>query len=70
MNAESIGVRLKMERKGLGISLKGMAERCGVHRNSQYNYEVGRHSPPADYLEKAALLGVDVLYVVTGKRSL
>lgn len=43
--------------------------RTGVSKHTQINYEKGESSPGADYLAKAAELGVDVLYVVTGERG-
>lgn len=36
---------------------------------SQVNYETGKRSPDADYLLAASEAGIDVGYVVTGKRS-
>lgn len=45
------------------------ADQLRVSRTTQSNYERGERSPDSDYLLKAAALGVDVLYVVTGKRA-
>lgn len=36
---------------------------------AQQNYEYGKRHPDTRYLEKAAALGVDVQYVITGVRS-
>lgn len=37
--------------------------------NSQSRYELGNSSPTAEYLAAIYELGVDVLYVITGKRT-
>ncbi len=58
--------RLKSERSRLGLSQNEFAEACGVKNIAQSNYERGIRTPSADYLEKAAALGVDVAYVLTG----
>lgn len=63
------GERLLTERKRLELSQEGVAERCGVTLRSQRNYEKGERSPDADYLERLAAIGADVLYVLTGERS-
>lgn len=63
------GDRLLEERKRLGLSQDGIAERCGVTLRSQRNYEKGDRSPDAAYLERVAAIGVDVRYVITGERS-
>ncbi len=41
---------------------------CGVSRTTQFNYESGERSPDADYLELAGKQGMDVHYVLTGRR--
>jgi len=40
----------------------------GVLANAQGKYERGQRSPNAVYLAQLAGLGVDILYVVTGRR--
>lgn len=64
-----IGLRLKEERKRLGYTQKGLAERSGIDRLSQINYEHGRRSAPADYLAGLQQLGMDSRYILTGKRK-
>ncbi|EPJ2923255.1 helix-turn-helix domain-containing protein [Pseudomonas aeruginosa] len=44
------------------------AAQLNVSKNSQYNYEKGERSPDALYLSAADAFGVDVLYVITGRR--
>jgi transcriptional regulator with XRE-family HTH domain len=68
--ASLLGARLREERERIGFAKqKAFADQVGVTRESQGNYERGSRSPDADYLSKAAALGVDVQYVVTGYRS-
>ena len=65
----SFSKRLVEERKRLKIKQKDMAERLGIHINSQLDYEKGRLPAFVGYLERIADLGVDVQYVLTGRRS-
>ncbi len=65
----AIGARLREERERLGDSQALFSINAGVSRMSQVNYESGRRTPDANYLRTIAEFGVDVLYVVTGKRS-
>jgi len=65
----AIGARLREERERLGISQALFSWNAGVSRMSQVNYESGKRTPGAEYLRTVAEAGVDVLYVVTGKRS-
>jgi transcriptional regulator with XRE-family HTH domain len=63
------GERLKAERDRLAMTQQGMAEACGVSRRQQIYYEAGSQWPGGAYLAAAANLGVDVGYVLTGKRA-
>ena len=65
----SFSKRLVEERKRLKIKQKDMAERLGIHINSQLDYEKGRLPAFVGYLERIADLGVDVQYVLTGQRN-
>ena len=65
----SKNLRLKEERKRLGMNQTEFADVGGVQISAQTNYERGLRNPDWDYLEKIADLGVDILYVVTGRRS-
>ncbi|MGE7957482.1 helix-turn-helix domain-containing protein [Pseudomonas sp. NPDC089530] len=64
-----IGSRLRQERERLGLSQKKFGEVGGVEANAQGRYESGERVPKADYLSRVAVKGVDVLYIVTGKRT-
>ncbi|MDR3370692.1 LexA family transcriptional regulator [Rhodoferax sp.] len=64
-----IGDRLKLERQRLGLGQEEFGRKAGVSKTSQFNYESGGRMPDAAYLAAAHLIGVDVLFVVTGNRS-
>lgn len=49
------------------LSQPSLAEIGGVKKGSQILYEKGK-APTADYLERIGEAGVDVLYVITGRR--
>lgn len=65
----SIGERLREERERLRFSQAAFGELGGVKANAQGNYEKGDRYPDAAYLAAVAEKGVDVLYVVTGRRT-
>ncbi|SUD65878.1 Helix-turn-helix domain [Pandoraea pnomenusa] len=63
----TLGERLKQERKRLGLNQEEFAAHGGVKRYAQLNYENGSRKPDSDYLAAVASLGVDVLFVLTGR---
>lgn len=65
----TIGTRLKEERERLGMSQTAFGEAGGVKKNAQINYERDERKPDAGYLSAIAAMGADVLYIVTGQRS-
>lgn len=76
MNAEElatrsgIGERIKSERLRLGLNPEDFADQVGVHRSTLFNYEGGSRVPDAMALQRMHdSAGVDVLYVVTGRRA-
>ncbi|UVA80501.1 helix-turn-helix domain-containing protein [Pandoraea commovens] len=66
---DTIGSRLKAERKRLGINQTDFSAIAGVQKNAQSNYESDVRSPDAAYLAAVAKAGVDVAFVVTGVPS-
>jgi len=64
-----IGLRLKEERKRLGLSQAGLGAAGGIEANAQGAYERGKRFPNATYLSLIAAAGVDILFVVTGVRK-
>lgn len=65
----NIGERLREERARLGLNQGDFAAVANVSKTTQFNYEKGERSPDAAYLEAVAAAGVDVLYVLTGRRA-
>ncbi|WP_070888139.1 helix-turn-helix domain-containing protein [Pseudomonas argentinensis] len=65
----NIGDRLREERVRLGFNQADFAAVAGVAKTSQFNYEKGERSPDAEYLAAIAEKGVDVLYVIAGRRT-
>lgn len=66
-NLNHIGERLKDERTRLGLSQVAFSDACGVNRGTLATWEKGEQSPTAAVLSAMAGLGLDVLYVLTGK---
>jgi len=62
--------RLREERVETGMSQTEFAAVAGVGKQSQINYESGKRHPDASYLSAIAGIGVDVLYILTGRREL
>lgn len=61
-----LGKRLRAERRRLGYSQSGFAEAVGVSKNSQLNYEIGSRHADTAYLTRAAEVGMDIHYVLSG----
>jgi transcriptional regulator with XRE-family HTH domain len=64
-----LGSRLKEERKTLGLSQQDFAAIGGVEANAQGKYESGERTPRSDYLAALGVKGVDVLYLLSGRRT-
>lgn len=65
----TIGDRLRQERVRLGLAQPAFAALGGVLKGAQIAYESDKSSPTAAHLAAAAAEGLDVLYVVTGRRE-
>ncbi|WP_334168248.1 helix-turn-helix transcriptional regulator [Achromobacter mucicolens] len=65
-----LGERLRDERVRLGMNQDEFAALGGVQRRAQGNYERNERAPDAEYLARIAEGGADILYIVTGARSL
>lgn len=66
---DKLGIRLREERKRLGLSQQQFGAIGGVEANAQGKYEHDERVPRCDYLVALEQNGVDVLYVLTGNRS-
>ena len=65
----SFGRRLAEERKRLGLKQAEFADKVGTDVPKQSLYENGRRELRADYLSRLADANVDLVYVLTGRRS-
>ena len=68
--SEEIGARLREQRNENGLTQDQLAEKLGVSKRTQGNYESGASDAPASYLSVVARdLGFDVPYILNGVRS-
>jgi transcriptional regulator with XRE-family HTH domain len=65
----SFGRRLAEERKRLGLTQVGFADLAGTSAAKQSLYENDRRELRAAYLARLVEAGVDVVYVLIGRRS-
>lgn len=65
----TLGERLRAERKRLNLSQPQLAEAAGATKQTVFAWETGKTAPGGFQLSALADLGVDVLYVLTGQRS-
>src|SRR5689334_8167109 len=65
---ETVGDRLREERTRVGLSQEELAAVGGLRKQAQLNYESGTRSPDASYLLALESAGVDIVYVLTGRR--
>lgn len=64
------GIRLRAERKRLGLNQTEFGAAGGVSKDAQLNYENESRNPDSTYLMAIAAAGVDIAYVLTGIRSM
>lgn len=69
MDLEGIGKRLRDERERLQLSQEQLAAIAGTNRITPSRYEGGTHLPTITFLAAVAEAGVDVGYVLDGKRN-
>ncbi|GAB7531586.1 hypothetical protein PS3A_40000 [Pseudomonas sp. 3A(2025)] len=67
--SEQIGARLREQRTQAGLTQDQLAEKLGVSKRTQGNYESGASDAPASYLTMAMGLGFDVMYILSGVRT-
>lgn len=66
----SVGARLREERRRLGLTQDQLALIAGVTRRAQTRYETDANSASSAYFSAIAEVGIDVLYVLTGRRAI
>ena len=64
-----LGDRLREERLRMSLKQEELAEKAGISKNSLGAYELGRTPINAMLLLILQDLGVDIAYVMTGKRA-
>lgn len=65
----STGGRLAYERNRIGMTVADFGLQCGVTKQTQIKYEADQNYPDTRYLAAAMDKGVDVMYVLTGRRD-
>jgi transcriptional regulator with XRE-family HTH domain len=65
----SFGKRLAEERRRLGLKQAEFAKLVGTDVPKQSLYENDRRELRADYLARLAGAGIDVIYILTGRRG-
>lgn len=66
--SSGFGERLRIERDRKGYSQADLAEKLGIHRNTQARYERAETQPSPSYLTALRSLGIDIEFVLTGVR--
>lgn len=61
--------RLRLERVRLGLTQASLADYGGVSNATQVAYEGGKTKPSLDYLARVFDAGVDIHYVITGRKQ-
>jgi len=69
MDLEGVGRRLREERERLGLNQDQFAALANTGRMTVYRYEQGSHLPTLAFLGLVSPAGVDVDYVLNGKRA-
>ena len=67
INLEALGLRLRGERKRLGLTQAELASRTGVSRAAVATYEAGRTPPDVAFIDRLREAGVRTGYVVDGE---
>jgi len=65
----NLGDRLRRERLRLGLTQAELAAIGGVEPNALMRYEHGERQPRADFLAALDVVGIDLLFVVTGAKT-
>lgn len=66
---EDVGKRLVSERKRLGIKAVTVYEFLDIYQSTYKNYETGERDMPSSLMATLSLLGLDITFILTGKRT-
>ena len=69
-NPKSIGERLRVERRRLGLTQDAFARAGGIRRTALYQYEQGDRRPSLDFLLGCVSVGLDLSFIIFGERKL
>lgn len=64
-----LGKNLREERRRLGLNQSELAQIGGVSKATQVAYEADSTRPDSDYLSLVSEAGVDVCWLLTGRRA-
>ena len=65
----TIGTRLRDERERLGMNQDAFAAAGGTKKRALINYEQDERCPDGNFFSAVAMVGADVLYILTGQRN-
>ncbi len=68
MATNSLSMRLKEERKRLGMTQQEIADKVSITRETWSRYESAKIAPGSEVLLNLVNLGVDTNYILTGDR--
>lgn len=68
-NQSTLGDRLREERERIKLTQEQLAKCMGVSALTTGKYELNKTSPTAEFLLQLESVGIDPLYVLTGKRQ-
>lgn len=66
---KTVGERLKAERVRLGYNIRDFADKGGVGKSTQSNYENNASVPDSDYLNKISGLGAEIFWIMRGSEE-
>ncbi|MCU9949870.1 helix-turn-helix domain-containing protein [Pseudomonas sp. PDM13] len=69
MIRDGFGRRLKFERLRIKLSQRELSEAIGITPNTQRAYEREKDTIDLFYLKKAESIGIDVMYVLSGRNE-
>lgn len=67
---KTIGKRLRIERRRLGLTQEEFAQAGGIRRTALYQYEKGDRRPSLDFLLACVSVGLDLSFIIFGERRL
>lgn len=68
-DSATVGARLRKERTRLGFNIRDFAEKAGVGKSTQGNYENDLSLPDSDYLNKISALGAEIFWIMRGSEE-